>query len=186
MSILLKHLTSFSVFLSLSLSLSHVLECPWCVWMSKKLPANKNEPPDRMCVILHASSRMRGDTWASTCPVVFSLAIPEDTSMSTFPSSCLVFMHRDTRASACRFACADRRYYITSCFCVSSCIELLHARLHLLLMLTLSRLNGWHHVLIPYIKLPQASRSIYAISALLVNFRPAINPKYFSDPVLMT
>ncbi|KAF2541868.1 hypothetical protein F2Q70_00035749 [Brassica cretica] len=53
---------------------------------------------------------MRGDTWASTCPIACSLAMPEDTYMSTCPSVCLVFMHRDTRASACRFACADRSY----------------------------------------------------------------------------
>ncbi|KAF3514631.1 hypothetical protein F2Q69_00008075 [Brassica cretica] len=68
---------------------------------------------------------MRGDTWASTCHVACSLAMPEDTSTSTCPSACLVFMHRDTWASACRFACADRRYCDTSCFYVSSCMELL-------------------------------------------------------------
>ncbi|KAF3602941.1 hypothetical protein F2Q69_00035508 [Brassica cretica] len=85
---------------------------------------------------------MRGDTWASTFSVACSIAMPEDTSTSTCPSACLVFMHRDTRASACRFACADRMYCDTSCFYVSSCMELLHARLQLLLVLTLSRLNG--------------------------------------------
>ncbi|KAF2536329.1 hypothetical protein F2Q68_00019345 [Brassica cretica] len=67
-----------------------------------------------MCVVSHASGRMCGDTWASTCPVACLLAEPEDTSTSTCPSACLVFMHRDTRASACRFACADRRYCDTS------------------------------------------------------------------------
>nr|VDD42131.1 unnamed protein product [Brassica oleracea] len=34
---------------------------------------------------------------------------------------------------------ADRMYCDTSCFYVLSCMELLHARLHLLLVLTLNR-----------------------------------------------
>ncbi|KAG5388655.1 hypothetical protein IGI04_030196 [Brassica rapa subsp. trilocularis] len=107
-----------------------------------KLPANKNEPPDRLCVVLHTSGRMRGDTWASTCPVACLLYMPEDTTTSTWLSACLGFMRHDTHASACRFACADHMYYDTLFFCFSSCMEMLHARLHLLFLLTLSRLNG--------------------------------------------
>ncbi|KAL0853980.1 hypothetical protein Bca101_059132 [Brassica carinata] len=47
-------------------------------------------------------------------------------------------------------------------------------------------LGDRHHVLAPSIKPPRAFRSICAISALLVNFRPAINPKYFSAPFPMS
>ncbi|KAL0790451.1 hypothetical protein Bca101_006697 [Brassica carinata] len=36
-----------------------------------------------------------------------------------------------------------------------------------------------------HIKPPRASRSIRPISAFPVNFRPAINPKYVSTPILM-
>ncbi|KAL0716005.1 hypothetical protein Bca4012_065327 [Brassica carinata] len=109
-----------------------------------------------------------------------------DTTTSTWLSAWLECMHCNTRASRCRFACADRRYGGTSCYDMSNSMGMVHPRLHLLLVLTINCLGDRYHVLTPQIKPPQASRSICAISALLVNFRPAINPEYFSAPVPMS
>ena len=74
----------------------------------------------------------------------------------------------------------------TSCFYMSGCMYFVHARWHLEILQTLSLLDGWHHVLNPCNETPRASRSIHLISILPANFWPAINPEYFSAPVLMS
>ena len=66
---------------------------------------------------------------------------------------------------------------------------MLHVRLHpaetCRATETLRCLDEGQHVLISQIGPPRASRLICAISVFLVNFRPAINPEYFSAPVLI-
>ena len=72
-------------------------------------------------------------------------------------------MRRDTPPSACRFAFADRRYCDTSSYDLSSCMFSTHARLHLVLVLTLSCLIARYHVLAICVETPRASWSVYAI-----------------------
>ncbi|WZZ57540.1 hypothetical protein YC2023_057647 [Brassica napus] len=103
-----------------------------------KSPASQTVPPKRLCVVPHTSGHMRCDTRASTCPDACFLYMPEDITTSRWLAAWLEFMRRDTPASACRFACADRRYCDTSSYDLSSCMFSNHARLHLLLLLTLS------------------------------------------------
>lgn len=66
---------------------------------------------------------------------------------------------------------------------------MLHVRLHpaetYRATETLRCLDEGQHVLISQIGPPRASRLICAISVFLMNFRPAINPEYFSAPVLI-
>ena len=68
---------------------------------------------------------------------------------------------------------------------MSTCMYRLHVLQHLLLPLTHTFPVACHHVLNTLIKPARASRSIRPISVFPINFRPAINPKYFSTPVLM-
>ena len=76
-----------------------------------------------------------------------------DTSSPAWTTRCrsawMECMRRDTPLSACRSACFGCRYRDTSCFNMSCCMFLLHARRHLELLLTLSWLDSCHHVLIP-------------------------------------
>ena len=72
-------------------------------------------------------------------------------------------MRCDTPASACRFACAYRRYFDTSSYDLSSCMSSTHARLPLLLFLTLSCWYARQNVLAICIETPRASWSVYAI-----------------------
>ena len=120
-------------------------------------------PPKRLCVVPHASGRMRGDTRASTCPDACFLYMPDDSTTSRWLAAWLECMRRDTPASACRFACADRRYCDTSSYDLSSCMFSTHARLHLLLLLTLSCWYARQNVLAICIETPRASWSVYAI-----------------------
>ena len=84
-------------------------------------------------------------------------------------------MHGGTSCSTCDI----------SFFCVSVRMFCFHACRHLVLVQTDNLSDGWHYVLMTCIETPWASRSIYAILTLPTYFRPAINPKYFSAPVLM-
>ncbi|KAF3597861.1 hypothetical protein DY000_02020576 [Brassica cretica] len=68
---------------------------------------------------------------------------------------------------------------------MSTCMYSLHLLQHLLIPLAHTLPGACHHVMNTHIKPPRASWSIRPISAFPVNFRPAINPKYFSTPVLM-
>uniref|UniRef100_A0A0D3AW20 Uncharacterized protein n=1 Tax=Brassica oleracea var. oleracea TaxID=109376 RepID=A0A0D3AW20_BRAOL len=94
-------------------------------------------PAMRPGVVPHASGRMRCDTRASTCPDACFLYMPDDSTTSRWLAAWLECMRRDTPASACRFACADRRYCDTSSYDLSSCMFSHHARLDLLLLMTL-------------------------------------------------
>ena len=74
----------------------------------------------------------------------------------------------------------------TSCFYMSGCMYSFHARWHLVLLETLSLLDGWHHVLNPCNEPPRASRFIRLISVFPAIFLSAINSEYFSAPIQMS
>ncbi|WZY72424.1 hypothetical protein YC2023_004664 [Brassica napus] len=81
-----------------------------------KSPASQTVPPKRLCVVSHASGRIRCDTRASTCPDACFLYMPEDSTTSRCLSAWLECMRRDTPASGCRFAFADCKYRDTSSY----------------------------------------------------------------------
>ena len=125
--------------------------------------ASNIEPHKRSCVSLHASSYMRGDTRAHTCPEACPRHMQGDTPTSTCPSACTALMRCDTPASACQSACAVRRYCDTSSYDLSSCMFSTHAPLHLILAFTISCLVSRYHVLAICVETPRASWSVYAI-----------------------
>ncbi|KAF2605726.1 hypothetical protein F2Q70_00024843 [Brassica cretica] len=81
---------------------------------------------------------MRGETCRTHVVRHVSPTCNRTPLTSRWLAAWLEWMRRDTPASACRFACADRRYCDTSSYDLSSCMFSTHARLHLLLLLTLS------------------------------------------------
>ena len=106
---------------------------------------------------------MCGDTRAHTCCEACPRHMQGDTPTSTCPSGCTALMRCDTPASACQSKCAVRRYCDTSSYDLSSCMFSTHARLHLVLVLTLSCLVDRYHVLAICVETPRASWSVYAI-----------------------
>ena len=135
---------------------------------------------------------MRGGTSCSTCPSAWPPHMQGDTT----PSSCLDawpgLMQGDTTSSTCLAAWPGRMHRNTSCLADPpraplvflhvqvACTAAPHDSLdtHTPRSLTLRP----EHI---HIKPPRASWSIRPNSAFPVNFRPAINPKYISTPVLM-
>ncbi|KAF2619459.1 hypothetical protein F2Q68_00039860 [Brassica cretica] len=116
--------------------------------------ASNIEPHERSCVSPHASSYMRGDTWAHTCREACPRHMQGDTPTSTCPSAWTAFMRCDTSPSACQSACVVCRFCDTSSYDLSSCMFSTHARLHLVLALTISCLVARYHVLAICVETP--------------------------------
>ncbi|KAL0772140.1 hypothetical protein Bca101_037291 [Brassica carinata] len=101
-------------------------------------------------------------------------------------------MQVDTPSHTWLAACFGRMHRNTSCLAVPPHAP--HVYLHVQVACTATppaSLDTYTIKSLPprpehiHIKPPRASRSIRPISAFPVNFRPAINPKYFSTPILM-
>ena len=162
----------------------------WAIY--RKQQPIRNKPCGSPCVASHGSGRMRGGTSCSTWLAACLSLMQDDTTPSTCLDAWSGSMQGDTMSSTCLAAWPDRMHRYTSCLADPpraphvflheqvACTAAPHASLDTHTIKSLPPRP--EHI---RIKPPQASRSIRSISAFPVNFRPAINPKYFSTAVLM-
>ncbi|KAL0678290.1 hypothetical protein Bca4012_006271 [Brassica carinata] len=162
----------------------------WAIY--RKHQPIRNKPCGSPCVASHGSGLMRGDTSCSTWLAACLSLMQDDTTPSTCLDAWLGSMQGDTTSCTCLAAWPGRMHRYTSC--LADPPRAPHVFLHVHVSCTAAphaSLDTHTVKILPprpehiHIKPPHASRSIRPISAFPVNFRPAINTKYFSTPVLM-
>ncbi|KAF2615256.1 hypothetical protein F2Q70_00011790 [Brassica cretica] len=144
------------------------------------------------CVASHGSGRIHGDTSCSIWLAACLSLMQDDTTPYTCLNAWAGSMQGDTTSSTCLAAWPGRMHRNTSCLADPP------RALHVFLQVQVACTAAPHasldthtpRSLTPrpehiHIKPPRASQSIRPISAFSVNFRPAINLKYFSTPILM-
>ncbi|KAF3574709.1 hypothetical protein F2Q69_00059465 [Brassica cretica] len=162
----------------------------WAIY--RKQQPIRNKPCGSPCVASHGSRRMCGGTSCSTWLAACLSLMQDDTTPSTCLDEWPGCMQGDTTSSTCLAAWPGRMHRNTSCLADPPRAPLLY--LHVQVSCTAaphaSLTKHTARSLPPrpehtHIKTPRVSRSIRPISSFPVNFRSAINPKYFSMPVLV-